>query len=135
MRTFIPTLAAAVILAILIGADVTKPMGAHPWWSQKTLLFGAPIGLILATLLARVSVPVTRLAVAVVLTTLAFGVAKYGQTQFAASYAEDALAGKLWYFGWIAVGATAASLLTFLMQMILPGTAGRTPSGSGSKIS
>lgn len=119
MRTLIPTLAAALMVAILIALDVASPLGAHPWWSQSTLVIGAPIGLILASFLVRVSTPVKRLGLSVLLAAITFAIAKYGQTQFAASYAEDAVAGRLWYFGWIAVGATVAASLTFLAQGIL----------------
>jgi len=86
-------LSAAAILAILIALDVAKPLGAHPWWSQNRLLIGAPIGLILATLLAPVSTPLIRFGVGVALTALALGVEVYGKTQFAAAFAEDTFAG------------------------------------------
>ncbi len=117
MRTLIATLAAVLIVAALVALDAAKPLGAHPWWSQNTLVVGVPIGLILASLLARVSTPAKRLGFGIVVTAIAFTAAKFGQTQFAASYAEDAVAGRLWYFGWIAVGATAAATLTFLAQV------------------
>lgn len=112
MRHLLPALIAALVMAALIALDIARPLGTHPWWSQKTLLIGTPIGLILATL-ARLKLRPLPLAVTLAIATaLAFATAKYGQTQFAASYAEDQLAGKLWYFGWIATGATLAASLT-----------------------
>jgi len=128
MRILIPTFAAALIMAVLVALDVAKPLGAHPWWSQNTLMIGAPVGLILATLVVRVSSAVKRLVIAIMFTAVAFAIAKYGQTQFAASYAEDALAGKLWYFGWIGVGATVAATLTCLVQLALALPIGRARS-------
>ena len=112
MRHLLPALIAALLMAALIALDVTRPLGAHPWWSQRTLLIGAPIGLILATLAGLKLRPLPLTITFAIATALAFAAAKNGQTQFAASYAEDQLAGKLWYFGWIATGATLAATLT-----------------------
>ncbi|WP_270727364.1 hypothetical protein [Shimia sp. Alg240-R146] len=119
MRHLLPALIAAVFIAAIIAIDTAKPLGAHPWWSQRTLLLGTPVGLILATLagLKLRSMPLT-IAFALA-TVLAFALAKYGQTQFAASYAEDRFAGQLWYFGWIATGAAFAATLTAAVQAIL----------------
>ncbi len=100
------------LLPALIALDIARPLGAHPWWSQKTLLIGAPIGLIIATLLGLKLRPISLTITFAIATAWAFACAKYGQTQFAASYAEDQFAGKLWYFGWIATGATLAAALT-----------------------
>jgi hypothetical protein len=112
MRHLLPALIAALVMAALIALDIARPLGAHPWWSQKTLLIGTPIGLILATLAGLKLRPSPLTITCAITTALAFATAKYGQTQFAASYAEDALAGKLWYFGWIATGATLTATLT-----------------------
>ncbi len=112
MRSLLPALIAALLMSALIALDIARPLGAHPWWSQKTLLIGAPIGLILATLLCLKLRPLPLTITFAIATALTFATAKYGQTQFAASYAEDALAGKLWYFGWIATGAALAAALT-----------------------
>ena len=107
----LPALIAALLMAALIALDIARPLGAHPWWSQKTLLIGAPLGLILATL-ANLKLRPLPLAISfAIATALAFATAKYGQTQFAASYAEDQFSGKLWYFGWIATGAALAATL------------------------
>lgn len=112
MRHLLPALIAALLMAALIALDIARPLGAHPWWSQKTLLIGAPIGLILAILAGLKLRPVPLAITCAIATALAFATAKYGQTQFAASYAEDALAGKLWYVGWIATGVCSAATLT-----------------------
>ena len=114
----LPLIVAALAIAVLIYGDVAKSLGAHPWWSQKSLLIGAPIGLILAALSSLKIRALPRTFLFTLFTLTAFGIAKYGQTQFAASYAEDALAGKLWYFGWIITGAMAAAAIFSLVQMI-----------------
>jgi len=80
---------------------------------------GAAIGLILALVVQfAVARRVFKLGLAAVSTAIAFGVAKYGQTQFAASFAEDAFAGQLWFFGWHATAA-AASLTVALIILAL----------------
>ncbi|MEP2531366.1 hypothetical protein [Shimia sp.] len=119
MRTLLPALIAVLIMAVLIVLDVAKPLGAHPWWSQQTLMIGTVIGAIVATLATRMSTPMKRLMAFALITVLAFGLAKYGQTQFAASYAEDALAGKMWYYGWIETGAALAAAITAAAQVFL----------------
>jgi len=101
-------------LALMAGiwlADLTKVLGAHPWWSGKVVLIGAPIGLVLAVILGTILAPRWRAALFAVATLAAFWVATTGKAGFAASYAEDQFAGQMWYFGWI---ATAASLAGFL---------------------
>ncbi|MCH2067500.1 hypothetical protein [Shimia sp.] len=118
MRHLLPALIAALVMAALIALDIARPLGAHPWWSQKTLLVGAPIGLILATLAGLKLRPISLTVTLTITTALAFATAKYGQTQFAASYAEDALAGKLWYFGWIATGATLGATFTAIVSAL-----------------
>lgn len=118
MRHLLPALIAALLMAALIALDIARPLGAHPWWSQKTLLIGAPIGLILATLAGLKLRPVPLTITLAIATALAFATAKHGQNQFAASYAEDQFAGKLWYFGWIATGATLAATLTAIVSTL-----------------
>mgnify|MGYP000265312519 CR=1 FL=1 len=106
----------ALGLAVPIGLaylGLTKTLGAHIWWDVKTIVIGAPFGVALAFLpLPRA----LRLFGCLAIALLAFGAAKYGQTQFAASYAEDALAGKLWYFGWILCGVGFAALISTVSQ-------------------
>ncbi|SMP28603.1 hypothetical protein [Shimia sagamensis] len=119
MRHLLPALIAALLMGALIALDVARPLGAHPWWSQKTLLIGAPLGLILATLTSLKLRPIPLTITFAITIALAFATAKHGQAQFAASYAEDQLAGKLWYFGWIATGATLAATLTATLTALI----------------
>ncbi|SHJ14319.1 hypothetical protein SAMN05444000_105148 [Shimia gijangensis] len=119
MRFILTLIVTILLMAALIALDIAKPLGAHPWWSQKTLMIGAPIGLILGALSARVIAPLPRTVLFALFTLAAFGITKYGQTQFAASYAEDTLAGKLWYFGWIGIAVMAAAMCFSLVQLTL----------------
>ncbi|WP_299350938.1 hypothetical protein [uncultured Shimia sp.] len=109
----------ALVMGVVVFIDAARPLGAHPWWSQKSLLIGTPIGLILAALAIRTSRPLSGLFGFVLATAVALTFAKYGQTQFAASYAEDALAGRMWYFGWIATGASLAGGITTGIAVML----------------
>ena len=90
------------ILVILAHLGLAQKLGAHPWWAVKVVYLGVGFGLILSVLgslipifTRRIVPPLFVLAVASILLTV------YGKTQFAASYAEDALAGRMCYFGWI----------------------------------
>lgn len=83
-------------------------LGAHPFWADQVLLYGAAIGALLALLSLRLPYAL-RVIGFVVLTGAAFAVAHIGKTRFAASFAEDALAGQMWFFGWHAVCASAVA--------------------------
>jgi hypothetical protein len=108
-------LSAALALLIPIGFAYlggTKLLGAHNWWDIKTIIIGAPIGIILAFVIGLL--PIKKLVKVIgflILTCLAFWAAKHGQTAFANSYGDDQFAGKLWYFGWIATGLFSAATI------------------------
>ena len=109
-------IAAAIGAALVVAAGyfgVTQDLGAHPFWAFKVTWIGAPIGVILFLALWRVS---TSILLGVVL--LALGVAcmfaaNWGKTEFAASFAENALAGRIWYFGWIGASAFGAAAIAW----------------------
>jgi hypothetical protein len=119
MRTLVPVFAASVIMAVLILADVAKPLGAHPWWSQQTLLIGTPLGLIIATAAGLTNRRMFFVGLFIVTTIIGYATASYGKSLFVASFAEDIFAGKLWYFGWIGTGAAMAALVTALAQVVV----------------
>jgi hypothetical protein len=51
---------------------------------------------------------------------LAIAAATYGKAQFAASFAEDSFAGRLWYFGWIGIAAGDAIIVAALALFAFP---------------
>lgn len=109
-------IAAVVTLGLALitwTVDLPKALGVHPWWSQQVLTTGALIGLALGVAVNRAfkgrAIALLSLLVG---TAMGFAMAKYGQTQFAASYAEDAFAGQLWYFGWHATCALGFATIT-----------------------
>lgn len=114
------SLAAYVLAAGLVIAaayyGIFRHLGAHPFWDTKVALIGAPIGIFLALLLRvmrwRWS---TRLFTFLVLLAIAGTAAHQGRLQFAASFAENQLAGQFWFVGWIASAAFAAGLIAALL--------------------
>ena len=91
-------------------SNATQTLGAHPFWADKTILLGTPIGLILGYYSVRL--PYARAIVGLVgLTVVTFAIAHTGKTRFAASFAEDAFAGTMWFFGWHAVVICAIAAL------------------------
>ncbi|HCQ66045.1 MAG TPA: hypothetical protein DIU07_13245 [Rhodobacteraceae bacterium] len=111
--------ALVMAFAALGGAEA---LGAHPWWAVRTGLVGAPIGLALY-LLARMAglAPIGRAALALAGLALALASAGFGKRRFAASLAEDALAGRFWFFGWFAVFAMTCMLLLALVSLVRRG--------------
>ena len=112
-------LALVIALAVTLCAaflGVTKALGAHPFWATDIALIGSPLGLVAAILFARLPrFPV--LVGFIILTAVSYAVAHYGKTAFAASFAEDELAGRFWFFGWIATTAAfTASIATLLRR-------------------
>lgn len=108
-------LTTAIGIAILSWADVGKMLGAHPWWSQMTILAGGSTGLVFAYILSLFSPRWVKLLLFAVLAIGGFLAARWGGLEFAASYAENALAGKFWYFGWYFAWAGAAGVVFGLM--------------------
>lgn len=112
MRKFLPLLVTLLALGAALALDVPKQLGAHPWWSQKNLLIGGGLGIATAFAAGFLPGPVSlRVIVFAVLSGFFFWAAQAGGIQFAASYAEDARAGQLWYLGWIATPAALSALL------------------------
>ncbi len=111
----LPPLAAVLAAAELAHfMNLTAGLGAHPWWAGKVIWLGALPGLALALAARLLHLPRWLAAAGfAVFGAAAFAIAAAGKAQFAASYAENLLAGKFWYFGWIAVCTlTAATLAT-----------------------
>lgn len=111
-----------VIAAAYYG--VLRQFGAHPFWDEKVALIGAPIGALLAVLLRTLNWRwATRLLTFLVLLAIAGTAAHQGRLQFAASFAENKLAGQFWFIGWI---ASAACVAGFIATLLTPRTSPRT---------
>ena len=98
---------ASVVITLATGG-VAQHLGAHPGWAITVALIGAPLGALAAMFLpARIWLA----AGAALTSTAAFIAADWGKMRFIASVAEDALAGQVWFIGWIATAALAAMTL------------------------
>lgn len=92
-------------------AGLPRLMGAHPFWSDQVILVGAGLGLVVFAVSFRLGRAGQTLA-ALLLAAGAFGLASYGKSAFAASFAEDAAAGRLWYLGWHATCTFAVAAIS-----------------------
>ncbi|WP_424975262.1 hypothetical protein [Dinoroseobacter sp. S124A] len=116
----IGTALAVALLALANQIGLPRTLGAHPFWATQVLWIGAPLGLVLALLATLRARPGIGALAGLALSGAAFWAATQGRIAFAASYAEDALAGQMWYFGWIALTAGAALTLATLPALLRP---------------
>lgn len=113
---------AALLMALAAQTGLAQWFGAHPWWSAQVIAIGAPAGLLIAALAALSGlVAGLRIILFALIAAAAFAAATWGKAEFAASYAESALAGRFWFFGWIGTAAGAAALLAALISLAYPG--------------
>jgi len=112
LRVFRPAFLVILFAAAAQFAGLPERLGAHPWWADKVIWVGVPFGFGLAATAWVLRLPrgLRNLGFGG-LTAAAFVIAQTGKVRFAASYAEDALAGQMWYFGWIATCALAFATL------------------------
>lgn len=115
MRLIAPLVLPLVVAALALATNLTQHLGAHPWWADKVVWIGLPVGLALAAVASALKLarPVV-LGATGMLAIIGFAVAQFGKFRFAASYAEDALAAHMWYYGWIATCALTAAMLASL---------------------
>lgn len=115
---------ALVVSALVIWglgqAGLTARLGAHPFWAQDVPL----TGLVLAVPIMVLAVWRPRLALVLSLLCLVAGAlaARFGKAAFAASYAENALAGQFWFLGWIVLCGGACAALSLALLSLRSGT-------------
>ncbi len=113
-------LIAGVVFAALIWFfDLPLAAGAHPFWAEKVIWIGAPIGLFAFVITNRFAL-VIQAILGFAVAALASLAAVQGKAIFAASYAENALAGQAWYFGWIGVCAGLTLFVSTGTRFISP---------------
>jgi len=109
MTTLIRILLLAIAFVVLERLGMFLALGAHPFWSSKAtyigIIAGTLITLCVAFLDRRAPITAAKLLIGIVLTTAAIAAITllYGKAEFAASYAENAFAGRVWYFGFMAM--------------------------------
>ena len=111
-------LAGAAIVLIAAGhLGLTRALGAHPFWALKVVWVGLAAGVVIYGLSCLWSGGWwAKLVLAGIGLGASYGVASLGKARFAASFAEDFLAGRMWYFGWMAVSCFAFVVLALLMS-------------------
>ncbi len=115
MRQGLALASAFVAVGMLAWAGIPEWLGAHPYWAVRIGWTGGAVGVVLvAVMIAFRVTATTRIGIGLAGLGLAFAVARIGAARFAASYAEDALAGRMWFFGWI----TVAAALTLVLQAL-----------------
>tara|TARA_R110002049_G_scaffold4718_12_gene33444 strand:+ start:1930 stop:2409 length:480 start_codon:yes stop_codon:yes gene_type:complete len=114
-------IATVVLLALFLGqfTGLWVPFLAHPFWASQGALVGGLIGAAAGIVLGQGRV--WALWAGLVLLAATGAITLYGKAEFAASYAEDAVAGKIWYFGYFAtMAALAFTLCRLLMALKQP---------------
>lgn len=105
----------AAVLVLLAYQGVTEMLGAHPWWAFKVGYFGVIIGVVIYVVQSfwrgSFATKVLMISVALLAMTVTVWI---GKARFSASYAEDAVAGKMWFFGWIGIVAALFLLVVHL---------------------
>ena len=110
---------AAALMGLIWATQLPVTLGAHPWWSARTVLIGAPIGLILAWLAALHLPTLPRVVIFASATALAGAAAVFGKRAFVASFGDDTMAGQFWFFGWIGIMAGVAALALTLAAIAI----------------
>lgn len=108
----------ALFAVFAAGAILGLPeaLGAHPFWAVRAGVIGSAIGAACLILLLWLGLSSGRILVlSGICLILSSGAAWFGKRAFAASFAEDVLAGRFWFFGWFAIAASLFVLVGILL--------------------
>jgi hypothetical protein len=119
MRFIIPVVIGIAAAGAAYFFKVPLKLGAHPFWADQVILWGAPIGVILGLIAVRLSFRASIIGF-VALTGIAYLTAHTGKSRFAASYAEDAFGGQMWFFGWHGVFVFAVAAIVVAATKLTP---------------
>ena len=115
----------AISLALLTAhwIKIWPMLGAHPFWSQSATYLGIGIGATLAIISYAMLTKRPRwrklhLAIFVSITAIGITASTYGKIDFVASYADDRLAGRIWYFGFIMFIAGIPGCFTTALRLL-----------------
>lgn len=123
LRVLTALFGAATLVLLAHASGLWLWFGAHPWWALSGTLWGMALGtsVVLASHAAmRVSyVPHwLRIIGYLFLAFVAAVLSMNGKETFAASYAEDALAGRFWHYGFIGLVAATFGFLSTLCELL-----------------
>lgn len=110
-------IAGIATFAVLYFAQVPLALGAHPQWAQSVVSIGAPIGLFGFMALIKTNKTVLS-AVGIAGLVAAYVTAVTGKARFVASYADDTIAGQMWFYGWIAACTFAVFAVSAVAQRL-----------------
>jgi len=117
-RNLVNAIIAGAVLVGLAYLGLTTALGAHPFWAVKIAYIGVGFGVVIYSLFwVWQGSWLAKMISFILLLAVSGGITTFGKTRFAASFAEDAMAGRLWYFGWIAVIGFAFALLFHLLSL------------------
>ncbi|MEO1639786.1 MAG: hypothetical protein AAFU41_11130 [Pseudomonadota bacterium] len=85
--------------ALIFLLDLARLTGAHPGWAGHLFLSGTFLGSLLAFLVVHLQF-VPRTIGLSLLVIGAYLTADYGRMLFTAPFAEDRIAGQMWFYGW-----------------------------------
>lgn len=117
-------LIAGVVVSGFTFLGGTLALGAHPSWAIKVGLIGTAVGA--ATWLVQHCFGATGRTMLVfdaVLFVACAAVVWFGKTRFVGTYAQDVLAGRLWFFGWMALTGSAFILVAAMLSSRRDGSA------------
>lgn len=121
--SLIDLLIAVAVAATLVAAALSglpRMLGAHPWWAQQAGIIGGVGGAVLWLGLRQAGLSFgTQMVLAVMALLASVAAAHFGKQVFSASFAENALAGRFWYFGWFALSGFVALLIAAVVARIL----------------
>jgi len=119
-NTVITTVLLVGLFLALEKLGVVTAAGAHPFWATNVAYIGIVIGIICSIcasiLMNRVSGISAWVLLFLIATSIAIGIITlfYGKAEFAASYAENALAGSVWYIGFMfLIGSVFTTIFVF----------------------
>ena len=119
----IPVVAIAVFLFALHLVGFWPIIGGHPYWSASATIAGAILGIVVFYLLilTLAKSPQTiniALISLIAICGISLGVSMMGKVAFVGSYAENHMAGRVWYFGFILFIGALMSSLSMMSQAI-----------------
>lgn len=127
LRNMLISLATALVgIFAAYFAGIWPMLGGHPHWSQGVTYIGAAIGVVLflgvwlATEKLRWSGKYLAIAIVAVLV-VAFIVSTMGKREFVGSYAENRMAGQIWYYGFTAFIAALFTSAAIAVQALQKG--------------
>lgn len=105
-----------VLFCLVSVLGLPAALGAHPWWAAKSGVIGSLLG---AAFVFGwwLMVKETRFLPWIALVSLGSSTlaAVLGKQVFVASFAENAVAGRFWFFGWFGLSASLFVLIVALL--------------------